>query len=325
MQRAQEHSSRKLPNGKVLHQRIPVDQIASDGVKLRPIDEASVQEMVKSFSSKGQQQAIRVRPVGEHYLVVFGEHRLEAARRLGMKTIDAIVEPLDEFQALELKVTENAHRNHFVDPWEEGRVFATLLQKKYDGDLGALSDSIGKSTRYIGDRTTVFYNLNPSLREFVGNKLTVANTISLARISPVDKQVQLATIIIKTRTSGSSGFGGGADRLSDGTFAPRTRITPLHECTCGCGNVHKDLRSTITLDPNEDGIGAKATIGLGKGTQSLEYHIENPENPGYSYCGHPLNNRWAVELPAHLDTRTFHVDAKLLCDLCARERRKAQK
>lgn len=92
-----------------------------------------------------------------------------------------MLERISELDSLELKVTENAHRNHSIEPWEEGSVFTRLLKEKYGGNLNALSESLGKSTTYIKDRTRVFHCLHPSLRRYVGKQLTVGNAISLAK------------------------------------------------------------------------------------------------------------------------------------------------
>jgi ParB/RepB/Spo0J family partition protein len=318
---------------KTVQDVIAVDRILSDEIKTRPLNPERVEELMLSFQSKGQQQPIKVRPHGDYYFsVVFGEHRLAAAkqlaakglpiRRLPLGTVRAEVEDLDEHQALELKVTENAHRNEFVDPWEEGHIFAKLLQEKYDGNLNALSDSIGKRTSYISDRTRVYYDLDPSLRQYVGKQLTMANTISLAKIGPAEKQVELAMVIVKTRTSGPMGFGGGAGRMEDGRFA--SKVTIIHECTCGCGNVHRDLRYAMATVPGEEGIGIKAIVGAVRGRP--DFHIENPLAGGTSLCGLQLNlkERWAVELPRGLDTRVFRIDRASLCDNCARAWRRSR-
>lgn len=303
---------------------VPIDSVFSDAIKTRPLDEDRIVELMASFASKGQQQPIKVRPNsnGSH-VVVFGEHRLEAAKRLGWKEISAVVEDIDEHEALELKITENAHRNGFVDPWEEGRIFVRLLSEKYGNNLNALSDALGKKSQYIKDRIGVYYNLDATLRRFVGHQLTVANAISLARIYPVEKQVAMAMVIVKTRTSGASGFGSGAGRGASGRFIGRTRVRPFHQCTCGCGDIHEDKRgsSSLVVDPNEEGVGVKVVLGR-LGPAAKESHLEDPSSDQTSYCGLALPERWQAELPEHFDTRAIRVDGMYVCDSCARRWRK---
>lgn len=314
MQRAH---SKQLPLG--VETQIPLERIHHDDTMTRPIDEEKVKQLMDSFRSKGQQQAIKVHPIGEYsFKVTFGEHRTEAARRLDWKDIRGVIQATDQHETLELKVTENAHRNGFVDPWEEGGIFVKLLSEKYYNNLNALSESIGKPTPYINDRVQVFHNLEPSLRQYVGNKLTVANTISLAKISPREKQLDLAQVIISTRTSGSSGFGMGASRGAGGKFVSgNTRVTTYHQCTCGCGNVHRDIRYELRVDPSEQTIGVKTLIGT-VGRQP-DFHVEREESPGFSYCGYKLSAMYVVDLPPHIDTRLFRIDGSGLCEVCIRK------
>ena len=271
-----------------------------------------------SFASKGQQQAIKVHPSGPYsFKVTFGEHRLEAARRLGWKEIRGVIQPTGEHETLELKVTENAHRNGFVDPWEEGRIFVRLLSEKYHNDVGAISESLGKPTSYVKDRVQVFYALDPSLRPYVGHQLSVANTISLARIFPPEKQLQLAQVVIKTRTSGASGFGRG----EGGRFVGRTRVKVIHECTCGCGDIHEHRKLSLEVDPSEEGVGVQVVMGKFRDGDA-ECHFESSKNEGYSYCGTLMKSRWKAELPEHFDTRLVRVNGATICDVCSRAWRK---
>ena len=304
--------------------KVPLSLIFSDPVKLRPVDDSRLREIMASFLSKGQQQPIKVRPNGRGtYVVVFGEHRLEAARRLGWKEISAVVQQMDEHEGLELKVTENAHRNGFVDPWEEGRVFVRLLSERYGNDLNALSDSLGKGTQYLRDRVQVYYGLDPSLRQYLGRQLTVANAISLAKIFPAEKQLEIAKAIVKTRTGGPSGFGGGGVRGAGGKFVGRRRVRMIHSCTCGCGDIHEDKRgsSGVAVDPNEDGIGVPLVLGRLR-REAKSCHIEGEE--GSSLCGVELPERWTAELPEHFDTRSIRLDNMTVCDECARKWRRGR-
>ena len=237
---------------------LPVERIRPDEVKLRQIDNERVQGLCLSFQVKGQKQSINVRPDGEYYFkVTFGEHRLAAAiiltasgvpiRGFPVGTIMAVVEVIDYHSSVELKLTENAHRNEFLDPYEAGRVLANLLQDKYSGDLGALSESLGKTVPWITERTAVFHTLDPSLRPFIGNKLTVGNVINLAKLDDKKEQLALAQSIImsrggnllKGRTFGGSYGGGWA--------TPRTIVKVKCECK-ECGNLHWKPDVKVVVD-----------------------------------------------------------------------------
>jgi ParB/RepB/Spo0J family partition protein len=302
---------------------LPLELVYSDTVKIRPVDEEKVSDLAASFRSKGQQQPIKVRPnTNGSYVVVFGEHRLEAARRLGWKEVLAAVVEVDELEALELKVTENVQRNHYVDPVKEGEIFARLLKERYQNNLNAIAESIGKSTSYIKDRLTVFYQLSPSLKPFVGRQLTTGNAIAIARVQDQARQVQIAEAVIKTRTDAAStawgsGTGGGTPPM--GTV----RVKEVHSCTCGCGDIHPVRNSRpIPVDVDEPGVGVRVVLGL-VGRDQGYVHIQNPAAEGATLCGFDLRSRWGAELPEHVDTRTFRTgDGYRLCDNCAKPWRK---
>ena len=246
-----------------------IDLILSDPVKLRDIDPDHVDGIAESFLEQGQQQPIRIRPTDTGFQVVFGEHRLAAARLLNQKDLSikglpmgqimAIVEKIDKFDSYELKITENAHRNSFVDPWAEGKVLKELLAGRYDGDLDAMAKKIGKTHQYIQDRTRVYDCLDPSLRQYIGVKggLSIANTITLAKYLDTAVQVALAKRIIESKDiqkkrfiswGGGGGGGGGKRMAAGGWLAPKPKVEL--QCICkDCGNIHKRPSFSVEMEP----------------------------------------------------------------------------
>lgn len=82
--------------------------------RLRGLDEAKVAELAGGMRALGQLQPIGVRAVGEEaYELVFGAHRVAAARRLEQHEIDAVVFPADAADELirMAEIDENLIRN----------------------------------------------------------------------------------------------------------------------------------------------------------------------------------------------------------------------
>jgi ParB-like chromosome segregation protein Spo0J len=97
----------------------------------RPLDQAKVDQIAESFDLVGQIALIGLRRMGnvsdersferiKKLDLVFGEHRLEAAKKLGWEKIDAVEihhrvlrpkcqEGLDDYAKL-VEITENLHR-----------------------------------------------------------------------------------------------------------------------------------------------------------------------------------------------------------------------
>jgi hypothetical protein len=107
--------SRKPASGKAAPSSIQVgllDILVSD--RLRPLRPEAVDEIADSFKTLGQLQPIVVRQVKPskisvaNYVLVAGVHRVEAARKLGWKTIAAVV--IDGVDAELAEIDENLVR-----------------------------------------------------------------------------------------------------------------------------------------------------------------------------------------------------------------------
>jgi ParB/RepB/Spo0J family partition protein len=91
-------------------------QIALSRIKSSPQpvrsswDEQKLVELTQSIKEHGLLQAVKVRPVGDEYEVVFGHRRVEACRRLGLTHIEAVVEGVDDSTALVQALIENVVR-----------------------------------------------------------------------------------------------------------------------------------------------------------------------------------------------------------------------
>jgi ParB/RepB/Spo0J family partition protein len=287
-----------------------VDRISSDETLLRPVDANRVEELAASMASKGQQQAIKVRPKSGYrytFVVVFGEHRLAAAKKLAeagrsikglpVGKVRAIVADIDEYEALELKVTENAQRNHYVDPWEEGKVFVELLSKKYSNNINALAESLGKSTAYIRDRVQVYYFLHPSLRKYLGNGLTVSNAISLTKTPNPEPQITLANSILRTRIKGIGTFGGGG-------LIGRRSVKLTCQCpTCGYSHTPRKRTDSLSAEVDEAGGVPGIDVVMGSNRHNDEIHVHNPGKVGFSLCGTGLKETWTVKVPQDAEPR----------------------
>lgn len=75
-----------------------------------PAAEAEIQRLATSIRTHGLLQPILVRSVGGEYEVVCGQRRFQACKALGLPEIVAIVRVLDDRQAFEISLAENARR-----------------------------------------------------------------------------------------------------------------------------------------------------------------------------------------------------------------------
>lgn len=96
-----------------------------------------------------QQHAIHVRPLADHYQIVAGHHRAEAARRKGLSGVWAWVEEMSDDDAHMMLATSNSQGE--LSPLEYGiHALQAVPKGKHGSGLRAYADRLGKTEQYIG-------------------------------------------------------------------------------------------------------------------------------------------------------------------------------
>jgi putative nucleotidyltransferase with HDIG domain len=92
-------------------ERIPLTSIKARRFPARaPASDTEIQRLASSIRIHGLLQPILVRTAGREYEVVCGQRRFQACKALGFPEIVAVVRTLDDRQAFELALAENARR-----------------------------------------------------------------------------------------------------------------------------------------------------------------------------------------------------------------------
>jgi ParB family transcriptional regulator, chromosome partitioning protein len=205
---------------------IPLDQI--DPHPIRSIEGGHINDLRESIKVDGVLQPILVRPNGNRYEIVFGNHRYYAAKGSGLTEIPANVKSMTTQEAMLLALIENIQRRD-MNPYEEGGLFV-----KSGLSIRELVTKLGKSYSYVHQRITIYEGLHQDLAKKIGESLTITNAYHIAKL-PKETQPSIAERVdnyrkaetkIKTRTSG---FGGNP-------YSSEYTVT----CICpSCGMVHK--------------------------------------------------------------------------------------
>ena len=111
------------------------DQMDEDGVD-------AIARLAQSIKAEGIIQPLVVTPKEGKFLIVCGERRFRAAKKVGLKDAPSVVRPgLSDTQILELSITENLQREDLT-PVDEAHAIRTLMdrcrytQKDVAGRLG---------------------------------------------------------------------------------------------------------------------------------------------------------------------------------------------
>ena len=111
-------------------------------------------ELVDSISESGIITPIIVRPkVGVGYEVISGHRRWEACKELGIESIPARVEYIDDDEATILMVNSNIQREHVL-PSEKAFAYRAELQGAVHRCQGTVWDSAG-SNEFVAEKSMV--------------------------------------------------------------------------------------------------------------------------------------------------------------------------
>jgi putative nucleotidyltransferase with HDIG domain len=131
-------------------ERIPLARVKNRSLPVRaPGTEAEIQALAASIRKHGLLHPILVRPAGRDYEVVCGQRRLQAVRAAGHGEIVAVVRTVDDRQAFELSVAENARRGGWTA--SERDALLRRLQAMFPGrGTGELESWLGTSAAAEG-------------------------------------------------------------------------------------------------------------------------------------------------------------------------------
>jgi ParB family chromosome partitioning protein len=150
-----------------------------------------------SMRKFGLQSPVKVRPKAHgRYEIIFGDRRLEEAKKLGLKQINAIVEKADDRTALLEHVIENVARQDFL-PLEEADAFQRLRKLGYNNER--IAKLVGKHPSIVTNRLALL-KLPPTVQGYIaGDKISATIAQRIAQIVPSKSQESAARTIVESR------------------------------------------------------------------------------------------------------------------------------
>ncbi|MBW4496733.1 MAG: ParB/RepB/Spo0J family partition protein [Oscillatoria princeps RMCB-10] len=170
--------------------QLPLEQISPS--KLQPRSYFSPErmaELTESVKQHGVIQPILVRPFGkDHYELVAGERRYQAARAAGLTQVPAVVRDMNDAEALRYALMENLQRED-LNPVEETEGILKLLELSLQtgrSEVISLLNQMSKADRGLADNVirqedrqailSVFQSLGRlSPESFRTNRLPILN------------------------------------------------------------------------------------------------------------------------------------------------------
>jgi len=178
--------------------QVPIESIRPSEFRARGrIEDEHLEELSSSIEEHGLIQPVILRPRSGSYEVVAGTRRYLAAKRIGIKTLPALVEKMNDSQAFELLMTENLQRQDF-NPLE----IATLLKhatEKLGYSQRQLAKKIGKDVAWV-NRHLRLLDLPQPVQSMLtrGNGLTEGHTRHMLALSG-EEQIVVANAVTSQR------------------------------------------------------------------------------------------------------------------------------
>ena len=116
----------------------------------RQFEERELSDLAQSIENYGVIQPIVIRPVGEKFQIVAGERRYRACALLGLRTIPAIVQKMEDERAAAVSLIENLQRRE-LNYFEEALAYQMLIEG-FGLTQDELAKRIGKSQSAIANK-----------------------------------------------------------------------------------------------------------------------------------------------------------------------------
>lgn len=181
---------------------------------------AQMADLAENIRQNGVITAIRVRPRNGRYQIIAGHNRVEAAKMAGLSVIPAIVEDLDDNQAVIVLVDSNLKQRERILPSEKAFAYKekmkALNRQGQRTDLTSpqcaakfrSDDEVAKGEGVSGDTIRRYIRLTelvpPLLERVDTGKLGMTPAVELS-YQPKESQTQLSLILSETNSRVSKG------------------------------------------------------------------------------------------------------------------------
>lgn len=162
-------------------------------------DEDQLTDLVDSIREQGIIQPIIVVARPDGYMIVAGERRWRASKKLGLENIPAVIRELSDAQVFETALIENIQRSD-LNPIEEARGYQ-YLQERFGYNGEQLASRVGKSRSVIVN-TTRLLSLPEDVQQLVlEEKLSPGHVRPIISIENPEWQSDFAREIYQSRLS----------------------------------------------------------------------------------------------------------------------------
>lgn len=167
-------------------------------------DQRYVDELAEDMQVNGQHKPIICTPhpsKPNRYIVVDGEYRVRAARKLGWSMIRAELRMLTEEEALILALTINEMHGKRLDPIEEAMHIQKMIEK-YGYTETEIAKKMRKSQQWVSERLVLVRKAAPEVQEHLTARAVKPSHVrEIVEKLPPEKQKEAIKEVVEHRLS----------------------------------------------------------------------------------------------------------------------------
>jgi ParB family chromosome partitioning protein len=232
-------SSSKSPQ----YANVPIKSLLAPRTAARQtMDERALEDLIDSIRNIGLIEPVVVEPEGDKYRILAGHRRWLACKALSMAEVPCVIRPQNGTAGEAVTVHENAFRED-LNPAEEARYFAHLLETQCGGDVDRLTELVRVSRGYAEGRLLLLSG-SPEVLEAVDSgriTLGVAKELNLVndagiRLVYLDAAIKggaSITLVREWRTKANVLYVDGPPPPPDTTPGERNALPP-QQLDMGC-------------------------------------------------------------------------------------------
>jgi ParB family chromosome partitioning protein len=186
----------RVPSNLVVN--LAISDIDKNPFQTRHIeDDEALEELADSIKANGVVQPIVVRPAEEsgRYILILGERRLHASKKVGKTHIPALVRRVSEQQAAEMTIVENLQRED-LSPLEQAEAFR-VLSNKFSLTQQEIAERVGLSRTSITNYMRLLKLPREVMQMLAEKRLNFAQAKELLKLGDNDRIAEAALYAVK--------------------------------------------------------------------------------------------------------------------------------
>lgn len=227
--------------------RVPINKIVAVGQVREQFDEESIAGLAATLKTQGQLQPIRVRKVGEKYVITDGERRYRAAKVAGLSELDAIIEERDltSGEVIERSLIANCQREDLA-PLEKASGIASLM-KETGWNASEVANRLGMTNATVS-RLLSLLELPAEIQDQVtSGKIAPSAAVELAKVQDRAKQQELASQVASGHLTRDA-IAGAAKRKKRAASRPEKPASGRLVAILGLGRVVSIIAPVLSLE-----------------------------------------------------------------------------